>query len=265
LRSISEIVGFRGAYETLRALEGSQRVVHGVDDVLKLMEECGTERPNACLEDLVAANILHRSGDNFALTTFGIRTSLLLGAVNGGDVRETYRRLGAIDSTLRMYELIRQGMTKSFLRSLRDRPAFGRAYFCSPWISLDEKQAQMLATAILRVEKRRGSSPEILVITRPEEKTGQAPASLKPFRDIGATIFLNKRLHTKLYIREPDTSGGVSMAIVGSQNLTKSSYIELGIRINSDVQMINQLIAYFLELTFQSEELLEEEGWTKRT
>jgi hypothetical protein len=45
------------------------------------------------------------------------------------------------------------------------------------------------------------------------------------------------------------------MAIVGSQNLTKSRYLELGVRINSDSQMIDRLIGYFLELTNHSREI----------
>ena len=45
------------------------------------------------------------------------------------------------------------------------------------------------------------------------------------------------------------------MAIVGSQNLTKSNYLELGIRINSDNQVIDHLIAYFWEITNYSHEV----------
>jgi len=177
-----------------------------------------------------------------------------LEALNGGDLRDIYRRLSRIDNTLRVYELIREGMTKAFLQNLVERPGFGRLYICSPWISLDRKQQELLFHAIIQVEQRRGTRPEILVITRPDEKTGLVPATVKPFQDLGATLFLNRRLHTKLYIREPDTSGGYTMAIVGSQNLTKSNYLELGVRINSDSQMITQLIAYFYELTNHSHE-----------
>jgi hypothetical protein len=50
-------------------------------------------------------------------------------------------------------------------------------------------------------------------------------------------------------------SGGYSMAILGSQNLTRSNYLELGIRINSDSQIINKLIAYFWELSYTCVEL----------
>src|SRR5437867_2721150 len=49
-------------------------------------------------------------------------------------------------------------------------------------------------------------------------------------------------------------SVGLSMAIVGSQNLTRSNHLELGIRVNNDSRMIDELIRYFLELTSYSTE-----------
>jgi len=252
---LSETVGVPGAYEVMRELETSSITAFGADQLAGIMAENGMAEPDASIEDFVAANLLHRDGDRFGLTTLGIRTCLLLEALNGSDLRDIYRRLSRIDRTLRVYELIREGMTKAFLQNLVEHPGFGRLYICSPWISLDRKQQELLVHAIIQVEQRRGARPEILVITRPDEKTGLVPDTVKPFQDLGATLFLNRRLHTKLYIREPDTSGGYTMAIVGSQNFTKSNYLELGVRINSDSQMINQLIAYFYELTNHSHEV----------
>jgi hypothetical protein len=253
---ISEIVGIRGAFETLRFLEASSESAYSHDDLCSIMERCGVELVQASLQDFVASNLLHQSGSGFALSTFGIRTSLLLEAVNGTELRDTYRRLARLDTSLRMYELIREGMTKSFFLNLQDRPGFGRLYICSPWINLDRTQAERLSKALSYTEAVRGTRPEILVMTRPEPGTdAELPSAVDSLRKLGASVFLNKRLHTKLYIREPDTSGGYAMAIVGSQNLTRSSYVELGIRINSDSQMIDQLIAYFLELTNYSHEV----------
>jgi hypothetical protein len=256
LAHLSETVGLRGAYEILRELEASSITALPVGHVSALMERCGVTNPRTTVEDFVAANLLHRDGERLGLTTLGIRTCLLLEAINGADLKDIYRRLGRLDTTLRTYELIREGMTRTFLRNVNERPSFGRLYLCSPWISLDRKQEDMLTHATMQVERTRGTRPEILVITRPDEGTDlTVPGALRLFRDLGATVFLNKRLHTKLYIREPDTSGGYSMAILGSQNLTKSNYIELGIRINSDGQMIDQLIAYFWEITNHSHEV----------
>lgn len=252
---LHQAISVEGAFEALRALEASAESFYSAEDMTALMARCGIESPKAAIGDFVASNLLCRSGDRFGLTTWGIRTLLLLEAINGGDLKDIYRRLARFDSTLRAYELVRVGMTDLFLRNINDRPGFRRLYLCSPWISFDRKQADLLLHAILHVERTRGSRPELLVITRPgDDDESTVPASLLPFQKIGATIFLNKRLHTKLYIREPDSSGGYSMAIIGSQNLTRSRYLELGIRINSDGQMIDQLIAYFWELTYHSQE-----------
>lgn len=253
---LSETVGVRGAYETLRELETSSATAFPISHVEVTMSRCGVGDPQATIEAFIATNLLHQDGQSLGLTPLGIRTCLLLEAINGEELREVYRRLSRLDRTLRAYELVREGMTKIFLRNINERPGFARLYFCSPWISLDRTQRGLLTNAIVQIERRRGTRPEILVITRPEESTDLAvPTTLGPFQDLGATIFLNRRLHTKLYIREPDTRGGYAMAILGSQNLTRSSYIELGIRINSDSQMIDQLIAYFWEITNHSHEV----------
>lgn len=219
------------------------------------MQAIGVPGAAATLHELVAERLLFGRGDAFGLTSFGIRTCLLLEAMNGADLKDVYRRLSRLDSGLRMYELVREGMTRMFLRSLMDRPGFGRLYFCSPWISFDKQQASTLSHAIHHFENRHGRPPEISVITRPEKGTDAAISrSAQLLQDFGATIYLNKSLHTKLYIREPDANGGYLMAIVGSQNLTRSNYLELGIRINSDSSMISQLISYFFEISNNSRE-----------
>src|SRR6266849_103779 len=253
---LHQTVSFDGGYETLRALEASSQTAFSLEGMSALMSQCGVENPTPAIAEFVASNLLSRAGDRVGLTTWGIRASLLLEALNGGDLKEIYRRLSQWDSTLRTYELVREGMTEMFLRNINERPGFRRLYICSPWISFNRRQEELLTHAIHQVERSRGVLPEILIITRPAGDDGaRVPTSLTRLQELGATIFLNRRLHTKLYIREPDTSGGFSMAIVGSQNLTKSQYLELGVRINSDSEMIERLINYFLELTNHSREI----------
>lgn len=245
--ALHQTVAVPGVYEFLKSLESTSATALAEDEIVALMTQAGLESPLSTLNDFLAAGLLGRYGNRVGLTTFGIRTLLLIEALNGGDVREIYRRLSHYDDTLRMYELIREGMTSQFLESISERPGFARLYFCSPWISLDERQRSMLNHAVLRAE-RRGVTPEIFVVTRPAGPQDSPPDSIKPFRELRASVYLNRRLHTKLYIREPDRSGGYSMAIVGSQNLTRSQYLELGIRISADSIMVDQLIGYFWEL-----------------
>ena len=164
-----------------------------------------------------------------------------------------YQRLGNLDNTLHSYQLVREGMTASFLENVNARPGFLRLYLCSPWIGLSDRNRALLVHALHMAESR-GERPELLVLTRPGAD-GSAPSGIAPLQELDATVFLNPRLHTKLYIREPGKRGGYSMAVVGSENLTRSNYLELGIRINSDSTMIDKLIAYFWALSTESVEL----------
>jgi len=257
--NVHQVVAANGVLELLRVLRSSATTSHSQEELADVIRHVGLTSADVCLHDLVAANILFQRGDYMGLSTFGVRTSLLLDAINGGDITSIYSKLCDLDPGLKMYELVREGMTRQFLRSLVDRPGFGRLYICSPWINLDRKQAAMLSYAISRQEQRYGVPPEILVITRPEDTSSMTvPATLEPLQKLGATVFLNGRLHAKLYIREPGINGGFAMAIVGSQNLTKSTNIELGVKINSDGALINRLISYFLTISNYSHEAIKE-------
>ena len=242
-----------GTYEFLRTLEQSGATASPEEQVLAMMATSGVEQPRHTLDDLVAAGILQLLGLDVGLSSFGIRTFLLLEALNGGDLQLAYRRLSTLDSTLHSYELVREGMTDAFLENINARPGFVRLYLCSPWINLSERNQDMLMHAIHTAESR-GESPELLVLTRPDSD-GNVPPGTVPLRKLGATMFLNPKLHTKLYIREPGTRGGFAMAVIGSQNLTRSRYLELGIRINSDATLVYQLIAYFWGLSAESQEV----------
>lgn len=155
----------------------------------------------------------------------------------------------------RRYELVREGITEIFIQSLVDRPGFSRLYFCSPWIHLSAKEGELLLKAVRRARQQYANPVEVFLLTRPQDEDGAIPGGAKIFRELSAEIYLHPRLHTKLYIREPDVNGaGVVMGIVSSENLTRSRYLELGIKITSDGRMINQLVRYFFELSQQSRE-----------
>lgn len=253
---IHEVVAELGAYPFLQRLERecSSRGPLDPSYVRTDLFELDEENPDYLMEQLFAAGLLTWRGDRIALSDLGSRTALLLEALNSGNIRSVFERLAEYDSTLRMYELVREGMTEGFLDSLTKRPGFKRLYICSPWVSLTQRNKDALMSAFLR-EERRGVDPELLVITRPRQGTTSAPPEdVEALRELGATIFLHPSLHTKLYIREPGPRGGDITAVVGSQNLTQSKYLELGIRINSDTRLVNQLIAYFFDLTNTSTE-----------
>jgi len=247
---VSEVVGLLGVFEILRALSEApgKGMTEGAVYALAASAQRGESR--TVVDELVSASLLRKDGHHFRLTSLGIRTYLLLEALNGGDISHLFSRLGRMDGVPPMYELVRQGMTESFLEGLVTRPGFGRLYICSPWINLTRRAKGCLAHAVLQIEKRHRMRPEILAITRPSPgDKSEAPETVKPLKDLGATVFLHPRLHSKLYIREPGSCGGILQAVVGSQNLTCSMNLELGIRINADSHIINQLIQYFWEVS----------------
>lgn len=248
---LSETLGRTGTFCVLSSLERSGQSFLNRGEVQTLMTECEVEESEDMLEDLVATGMLHRASDAFYLSRFGLRTTILLRTVNGGELSDAFRQLSRIDSSLGAYELVRDKMTTVFIRSLTSRPGIGALYFCSPWINITEKDFEHIRRS---VERARPRAPDIFVITRPDPITNGMPDGAKPFRELGADIFLHPRLHTKLYIREPGLQGGYAMAIVGSENLTRSRYLELGIKVNGDTAMIQQLVRYFFELTNRSTE-----------
>jgi len=213
------------------------------------------DAPGDVIDVLLTHGLLAPFGDRLGLTTKGHRTSLLLEALDGGDLEDVFRRLRRLTGQPEMYQLVREGMTSTFIRSLVERPGFQRLFICSPWINPNVKDAAILRHVVLTAMRQQPGSPEVLVVSRPrDEMPPGAENGLSVFRELGAQIWYNRRLHSKLYIREPDRRGGAPMAIVGSQNLTRSTHFELGIRINGDSRLIDQLIRYFLELTSRSSE-----------
>lgn len=246
---VHQIIGEPGAAESLQYLATSSETSFPRAELENVFEEQGVAAPARMIDEFLATNILEPFGERFGISTLGQRTSLLVEAINGGDIEEVYRRLRRLSGSREMYEIARGRMTSIFFQTLLDRPGFGRLYICSPWVNPTEKEAAYLKYAVYKQQERKGIFPNVLLVTRPPNMmpTG-TEKGLQPFIDIGASIYFNRRLHSKLYMRDPDDGGGYSLAIVGSQNLTKSRHLELGIRINGDSQIIGQLIAYFLDL-----------------
>ena len=242
------VLASAGVPRVLRELQSSSVTSYSTVQLATLVESCGVVDATRTTDELLNAKLLYRRHDGLAITRSGIRTALLLEAIHGADLRDIWRRLSSLDSSLQTFELIRNRLTTVFLDGLNRRPGFRRLFICSPWISLDDRHSQLLAHAVAGE-----SDPEILVITRPTGE-GLPPPGVKLLLDLGATIFLHRSLHTKLYIREPGAGGGPLIAILGSQNLTKSSYLELGIQIRGDSTLVQNLIQYFFDVTHISVE-----------
>ena len=246
--ALTSILGSPPALQVLAKLQRSTVTSYSTEDIASLIESCGVVDSAATVDTLLDADLLYRRPDGLAITRFGTRTALLLEAIHGGDLRDVWRRLSDLDPGLRTFALIRNQLTTVFLRGLSRTAGFRRLFICSPWISLDDHQRQLLTHAVIPA-----ADPEILVITRPTG-AGGPPPGVQPLLDLGAAVFLNRSLHTKLYIREPDATGGVLLAILGSQNLTKSTYLELGIQISGDSTLVHNMVQYFFDVSNESVE-----------
>lgn len=248
-----------GVFATLRTLDNAASGTLATDDCFNLLQEGGVSDPVSTVGELEGLGLIHARADSLSLSTNGLKTVLLLRALSGASLHEILPRLRALAGNRDNYTLVREGMTTGFFRSLATNPNVGRLYVCSPWIRLSTKEQRYLASNVLR-NRRLSQPPRITVITRVGDKYGSRRESLDPFLDLGATVFSNHKLHAKVYIREPGMSGGYTMAIIGSQNLTRSKYLELGIRIEGDTVIIRKLVTYVLELTYESDLFFSSKG-----
>lgn len=246
-----------GVDKTLDILMTSSEASFERNELENFFLDHGAHSPSELFDRLLHSNVFQAIGDRFGLSQNGRKLSLLVNAIDGADINDVFRRIRRIDGDDLTYQLVQHGMTSLFFDSLIEKPGFSSLYICSPWINPSEKDASKLKWAMMQQQKRKGISPEIFVITRPiEDQPKGTEKGLEVFRQLNANIFYNKKIHSKLYIREPDSAGGILLAVVGSQNLTRSNYLELGIFIKGDDQVVNQLIAHFMELSNVSEEQL---------
>lgn len=257
----SEVLGQHGVYEFVRELHEIQELrFEKLEDTL---EKCGVIAPKETFNQLTKVSIIFQAGNSIYLTSKGRQLWWLLRAINGGDLRETMRQLSLIDPTLMPYEIVKEGMTLEFIHNLLAYPNFRRVFICSPWIHLKPKALRKFSYALYLAQGKSPSSRiEVIVIARPLEKKNPAyPVFLETFRaliKLGAEIVLKEKIHSKLYIRDQGSEGGLTQAIFGSENLTGSRNIELGIRITNDTVIINKLISYFFELYTDCKPFMEE-------
>ena len=247
---LSEITGQRGVSQLLELVD-SWEVTFPSSDVIAAMETLGLLDPDIVYERLMAEGIFAGvGGASVSLTTKGQKTSLLLQAINGYDIQDVYRRLTTLYPSWAKYQVVRDRMTQDFIRELYDRPDFRRLYLCSRWIHIEKRPRVRLAQAVHWASAHQ--DVEILVIHGPVDRGSEHYASMVETLDflksLGAEIVINTRVHAKLYIREPGLSGGLQVAIVGSENLTVPKYAELGIKIMNDGEMIDRLIEVFFDI-----------------
>jgi hypothetical protein len=252
---LSEIVGQGTTFALLDVLAQEESGVTRTQ-LEDFMRETAVTAPDAVFDALLGRGLLSQFGGRYTLTTHGRKAHLLVAGLNGLSVEQVVQELRRLYPELSPYELVRQGMTREFINSLYSRPDFRRAYICSPWIILDATARHHLSQAIYganELGQQLGYEVDLLCVSHPPEGNEDQKKKMKESLDflrekLQAEVVTQRRLHSKLYIREPGPSGGLQLAIVGSQNMTGSRNLELGIKITNDGLMIGKLIRYFMDV-----------------
>jgi hypothetical protein len=226
------------------ARQGSVRDVAFYRDLLR---RSGCRDPDGVFEDLRHAGFFDRGAVDTRLTTRAYRTLLFLSGALGAASSSVVDELRILEPSLQRYELVREGMTARFIKGLLTEPGFQRLYLCSPWINMLKEDLGRLATALANMNRSSRRHPEILVLVKTPDLP-EAKRTLRTLTSLGARVVEKPRLHSKLYMREPGPSGGLSLAIVGSENLTRPKWIELGIEIRNDDYIFSRLRNYFFEV-----------------
>ncbi len=212
-----------------------------------ILRLAGCETPDQVFDDFRVAGFFSARPPGITLTTKAHRTLLFSSGALGASSASVFDELRTIETTLHRYELVREGMTSRFIKGLLNEPGFQRLYICSPWINLQNDDLGRLAMALDRAKRGLTRPPEILVLVQ-TPKMPELKRTLEFLRGFGAQIVEKDKLHSKLYMREPGPSGGLSLAIVGSENLTRQKWIELGIEIRNDSQILSKLRSYFFDV-----------------
>lgn len=221
--------------------------VHGAEAFRLILQKCGCKEPEGVFKDLRAAGFLIDRPPGMSLSTHAYRSLLFVSGALGANSQGVFDELRSVEPTLQRYELVREGMTSRFIKGLITEPGFQRLYICSPWINLLKEDLGRLAVALENAERTLTRRPEIFVLVQ-TPRMPEMKKSLQTLRSMGADIVEKPRLHSKLYMREPGPSGGLSLAILGSENLTRPKWLELGIEIRNDNYFISRLRSYFFDI-----------------
>ncbi len=213
----------------------------------RVLRLCGCDDPESIAEALRVVGFFAPRPPGMAISTKGYRTLLFTSGALGTGSSKVFDELRIIEPTLHRYELVREGMTSRFIKGLLAEPGFQRIYICSPWINLQKDDLGRLAMALEKGRRGLTRPAEMLVLVQTPDKP-ELRRSLDALRGLGAEVVEKPKLHSKLYMREPGPSGGLSLAIVGSENLTRQKWLELGIEIRNDSHILSKLRAYFFDI-----------------
>jgi len=165
--------------------------------------------------------------------------------------RRLIEKIQQLYPELRRIAVIRDNLTGEFFKCLHSVRTAGRISICSPWINMNNDQFETLAfllqQSVLLEEPH--SINVVMLPSKPSERHHDTTQEMvRRFAELGITVLFSKGLHAKLYVRTPSSSNGSSFAVIGSQNLTRSTYTELGLLIKNERRLVEDLQAAFFEI-----------------
>src|SRR5690349_14815799 len=110
MASIAHVIGKPGVEPLLQHLVGLREVSLPRDEIENHLLELGATSPALLLDEMMEANLVHHIGPRIGVSDFGHRATLLIEALNGGDIAEIFPRLRQLSGLPEMYELVREGM-----------------------------------------------------------------------------------------------------------------------------------------------------------
>jgi hypothetical protein len=187
---------------------------------------------------------------DMAVSPHGRVCDCCIDAIEGDTLVDVIDRLREVDPATTRITVVREGMTNAFLDLVSRLPTLRRVLICSPWVNLGMERLRSFAYGVEKTKRTTGFLPEVSVVTRPAAEQPQGPqnATLNYLDRINAVVFYRPNLHSKLYVVETGTNPPQRYAFVGSENFTKVRYQELGIRVQNDNLLIDELVRHFLKL-----------------
>lgn len=246
-----------GEYESLRfvASESVPQVLREISSTVglslndALLTRAESHRVPYLLEQFANFNLV--TSPDMLVSGRGKACNCGVDLIEGGNIVDAIDQLREIDPSSKRITLVREGMTDLFIHLVRRLDSIRRIWICSPWVSLGKERLHAFASGIERSRRQHGFFPEITVVTRPvsEQPKGPSNETIQYLGRVNAVVTYRSNLHSKLYIVESATTPTQRHAFVGSENFTKVRYQEVGIRVNNDNQLIDDLVRYFLALT----------------
>ena len=225
---------------TLQILEKIDEKPISLNEISKQFEE-QIENLDETIQTLLKYGWLKEKDSEIYLPDMGKKKLILLRVIFEQDSTDSLYEMFKSQIYQQFKLVLRQHLTNLFFEEIdNNKPEdMEKILICSPWVSLTEKQMQILLNL-----KRQGIG--IFIIIKPIEGTKEQTLNTHNFfLKNNFNLYYHKKLHSKLYIIQKNNYKNT--AIFGSENLTNAKHEELGMIIN-DRDFTEVLIDYFYNL-----------------